>query len=81
MNASIRHLTLVASPGRCQLVDDPALVGSVEPFVLSYPELVPVLSHAMSAVIDALESCYQVAAVAAQAVLTHLGRSEPSRSR
>ena len=54
-NEPPRRLTLVASPSLGQVDDEGPLRGSVEPLLDRRPELAPVLSRAMSDVIDALE--------------------------
>ena len=54
-NEQPRHLTLVANPRPGQLDDDRPLRRSIEPLVLRRPELAPVLSRAMTDVIDVLE--------------------------
>ena len=49
------HLTLIVNPSPDQVDDNPPLRNSVELLLLRRPELAPVLSRAMSDVIDALE--------------------------
>jgi hypothetical protein len=53
-NERPRHLTLVANPSPGQKDDDRPPRDSVVPLLRRRPELEPVLAHAMSAVIDAL---------------------------